>query len=120
MFFRSQNWASKVTDRTGLSARSREATVLHRLILWSAKQTDEMLRVARGLALSKAEGELGAAIAMARNASAVAEVGRVLRIEPAKAHQLLWQCRDAAASLACEEGLLEVAAAAARDREAGL
>jgi hypothetical protein len=118
MFFATRSSASKITDRMGLAARSPEAKVLIRLISWSEKQTDEMLRAVRKPALPKTEGELGAAVAMARNASAVAEVGRVLQIDLEKARQLLARCRDAAADLASEEGLTEIVMTAARDRAA--
>jgi predicted S18 family serine protease len=118
MFFGTKSGASKITDRMGLPGRSPEAKVLIRLIDWSAKETDKMFQAMRKPVLPKTEGELGAAIAMARNASALAEVARVLHVEPEKARQLLARCRDAAAALASEAGLTEIVATATRDREA--
>jgi hypothetical protein len=119
MFFGTPSGASKIIDRMGLPVRSPEAKVLIRLIDWSAKQTDKMFQTMRKPAPPKAEGELSAAISMARNASATAEVARVLHIEPEKARTLLVQCREAAAAMASEAGLSEIADIATRDRNAG-
>lgn len=118
MLFRTKSGASRITFLMGLPDNSPEAKVLIRLIDWSAKETDRMLRAMRKPALPRAEGELGAAVAMARNTSAVAEVARVLRVDTGQARRLLARCRDAAAALASEADLIEIVSTARRDREA--
>jgi len=118
MFFRSENWATKITARMGLHARSPEAKVLSRLILWSEKQTDQILRAMGKPSLPKERAALEAAVAMARNATAVAEVGRVLRIDLDEAAKFLRRCRDAASYLALDADFVDIVMTAARDRSA--
>jgi hypothetical protein len=101
-----------------LPVRSREARALVGLILESAKQTDQTARTTIGTKLPRAESVLLTAVRMARNTGAVAELARRLHIEPEKAHQLLGQCRDAAAALASEAGFLKISDMVAPDREA--
>jgi hypothetical protein len=72
------------------------------LLIWSAKEDEKMMREALGKTLSKAEGILIGAAAMANNHSAIVKVSEDLEITPQDAERLLLKMRIAALQLANE------------------
>ena len=116
MLFERRYWARLVANRIGVHHRSREGELLVGMCLWASKESDRIAKRAVGWTLPKRDSILAAAIGMARNNAAVAEVARRLGLEPKQSLMLLDRYRRAAIDIADAHGLTQIADQGRRDR----
>jgi DNA-binding MarR family transcriptional regulator len=99
MLFPRKTWALRVTERMGLIGSSRETRLLVDLLIWSAKQEQQMLKTAGAPQFSKPESILMGAISMVNNHSAVSNVAKELGLDQLSALGLLTQMQAAGIDL---------------------
>jgi hypothetical protein len=101
----------------GLPVRSKEATLLVDLLIWSANEEASLLRQVGGRQLSKPKGILMGGITMVHNPSAVREVARDLDVTVQDSALLLQRMKHASQTLARQYGFEKIAELAARKRD---
>jgi DNA-binding MarR family transcriptional regulator len=99
MLFPRRTWALRVIERMGLIGGSRETHLLVDLLIWSAKQENQMLKAAGAPQFSKPESILMGAISMVNNHSAVSKVAKDLGLDQLSALGILTQMQAAGLDL---------------------